>query len=77
MAEQVDALVSKTSSFLECRFDPGSGYTSPGGGCLRGDTLYIEPDAWGMVSGDGNADGLINNADKPDVWAVQAGWPAT
>ena len=26
MAELVDALVSKTSSFLECRFDPGSGY---------------------------------------------------
>ena len=26
MAELVDALVSNTSSFLECRFDPGSGY---------------------------------------------------
>ncbi|MBN1338310.1 MAG: hypothetical protein JXA03_03240 [Bacteroidales bacterium] len=28
---------------------------------------------WGLVSGDGNADHQINNGDKLDVWAVQAG----
>ena len=28
---------------------------------------------WGMVSGDGNADGQINNTDKNDVWKPQAG----
>lgn len=28
---------------------------------------------WGMVGGDGNADNQINNGDKLDVWALQAG----
>jgi len=28
---------------------------------------------WGMISGDGNADGQVNNADKNDVWNQQAG----
>jgi hypothetical protein len=28
---------------------------------------------WGMVSGDGNADGQINNTDKNDVWKVESG----
>ncbi|MCD4734485.1 MAG: hypothetical protein K8R53_00450, partial [Bacteroidales bacterium] len=28
---------------------------------------------WGMIGADGNADSQINNADKLDVWAVQAG----
>ena len=28
---------------------------------------------WGMVGGDGNADSQINNGDKNDVWAVEAG----
>jgi len=29
---------------------------------------------WGMVSGDGNADRQISNADKNDVWAPQSGF---
>jgi uncharacterized protein (TIGR02145 family) len=29
---------------------------------------------WGMVSGDGNADGQVNNADKVDVWLPQGGF---
>lgn len=33
----------------------------------------LEPGAWGMVSGDGNADGQVNNGDKNDVWKPQAG----
>lgn len=28
---------------------------------------------WGMVGGDGNADGQVDNIDKNDVWEVQAG----
>ncbi|MCD4736354.1 MAG: hypothetical protein K8R53_09940, partial [Bacteroidales bacterium] len=28
---------------------------------------------WGLTGGDGNADGQINNGDKNDVWAPQAG----
>ncbi|MCD4736554.1 MAG: hypothetical protein K8R53_10960, partial [Bacteroidales bacterium] len=28
---------------------------------------------WGMAAGDGNADSQINNLDKNDVWAVEAG----
>ena len=28
---------------------------------------------WGMTGGDGNADGQINNSDKIEVWAIQAG----
>ncbi|MBN1281147.1 MAG: right-handed parallel beta-helix repeat-containing protein [Candidatus Thermoplasmatota archaeon] len=28
---------------------------------------------WGMIGGDGNADGLVNNVDKNDVWRLQAG----
>lgn len=28
---------------------------------------------WGMVSGDGNADGAISNTDKTNVWQLQAG----
>lgn len=28
---------------------------------------------WGMVSGDGNSDGMVNNMDKNNVWKVQTG----
>lgn len=28
---------------------------------------------WGMVGGDGNADGQVNNQDKNEVWTVQVG----
>ena len=28
---------------------------------------------WGMIGGDGNADGQVNNGDKNDVWTPQAG----
>ncbi|MBN1339430.1 MAG: hypothetical protein JXA03_08905 [Bacteroidales bacterium] len=33
----------------------------------------VAPGVWGMTGGDGNADGQINNGDKNDVWALQAG----
>jgi len=28
---------------------------------------------WGMISGDGNTDGQVNNADKLEVWQLQSG----
>jgi uncharacterized protein (TIGR02145 family) len=34
----------------------------------------ISPGIWGMVSGDGDANGQVNNADKIDVWVVQGGF---
>ena len=49
---------------------------STGSGQVAGGFLgYKELAAgiWGMVGGDGNADKQVNNADKLDVWAVQAG----
>ncbi|MBN1340149.1 MAG: VCBS repeat-containing protein, partial [Bacteroidales bacterium] len=33
----------------------------------------IAPGAWGMIAADGNADNQVNNGDKNDVWAPQAG----
>ncbi|MBN1340446.1 MAG: hypothetical protein JXA03_14045 [Bacteroidales bacterium] len=33
----------------------------------------LAPGVFGMISGDGNANGEVNNNDKNDVWAVQAG----
>ncbi|MBC8489827.1 MAG: hypothetical protein H8D45_27745 [Bacteroidetes bacterium] len=33
----------------------------------------IAPGVWGMISGDGNHDGQVDNADKNEVWLVQYG----
>jgi len=33
----------------------------------------IVPGIWGMFSGDGNGNGQVNNADKHEVWSLQAG----
>ncbi|MCD4791229.1 MAG: hypothetical protein K8R37_14645, partial [Bacteroidales bacterium] len=33
----------------------------------------LEPGIWGMIGGDGNADGEINNLDKNDIWNQQRG----
>lgn len=33
----------------------------------------LSPGIWGMVSGDGNSDGQVNNSDKNDVWKPEAG----
>ncbi|MBN1339100.1 MAG: hypothetical protein JXA03_07245 [Bacteroidales bacterium] len=34
----------------------------------------VAPGIWGMIGGDGNGDEQINNLDKNDVWAFQAGF---
>lgn len=31
------------------------------------------PGTWGMISGDGNSDGVVSNIDKNNVWQVQVG----
>jgi len=31
----------------------------------------LSPEKWGVISGDGNADGQINNSDKNDIWLQQ------
>lgn len=33
----------------------------------------LAPGMWGMIAADGNADGIINNLDKENVWEPQAG----
>ncbi|MBN1338653.1 MAG: PKD domain-containing protein, partial [Bacteroidales bacterium] len=33
----------------------------------------IAPGIWGMIAADGNSDSQVNNTDKNDVWAPQAG----
>jgi len=33
----------------------------------------LEPGVWGLISGDGNADGEVNNNDKVDVWEAEIG----
>ncbi|MBN3036642.1 MAG: hypothetical protein JW861_13730, partial [Bacteroidales bacterium] len=33
----------------------------------------LAPGVWGMVAGDGSADGEVNNSDKNDIWVPQAG----
>ncbi|MBN1338670.1 MAG: hypothetical protein JXA03_05065 [Bacteroidales bacterium] len=33
----------------------------------------LAPGIWGMIGADGNADSQVNNGDKNDVWATQAG----
>jgi photosystem II stability/assembly factor-like uncharacterized protein/fibronectin type 3 domain-containing protein len=49
---------------------------SSGAGQAYGGTnahKQLAPGVWGMIGGDGNANGQISNADKVDVWKVQAG----
>lgn len=50
-------------------------FTSSAGQVYGGSTGHKEISAgkWGMVSGDGNADGLVSNTDKNNVWKVQVG----
>ncbi|MBN3035064.1 MAG: C10 family peptidase [Bacteroidales bacterium] len=34
---------------------------------------FLDESLWGMIGGDGNADGQVNNLDKNGVWGQQAG----
>ncbi|MBN1340171.1 MAG: hypothetical protein JXA03_12655, partial [Bacteroidales bacterium] len=54
-----------------CSWDFTSGINQAyGGGNAH---KQIAPGIWGMTGADGNADNQINNGDKNDVWAGQAG----
>jgi len=50
-------------------------FTSGAGQAYGGVNAHKQVGAgiWGMISGDGNADGQINNNDKNDVWKPEAG----
>ena len=52
-------------------YDFTAGPTRVYGGALGYSELLAG--IWGMASGDGLADGQVNNQDKNDVWAVQSG----
>jgi len=52
-------------------YDFTSGSEKVYGGALG--HKQIGPGVWGMMSGDGNADDIININDKNDVWGIQAG----
>ncbi|MBN1338898.1 MAG: C10 family peptidase [Bacteroidales bacterium] len=63
------APLTKTGGVYSCDFtnDASQAYGGTQG------HKEIAPGIWGMIGADGNADGQINNADKNDVWAMQAG----
>jgi len=50
-------------------------YTTGAGQAYGGSNAHkeIAGGIWGMISGDGNADGQVNNGDKNDVWKPQSG----
>ena len=52
-------------------YDFSSGSQQALGGSLG--YSQLNGSLWGMSSGDGNADGQVNNGDKNDVWSPQAG----
>lgn len=51
-------------------YDFSSGETQAYGGSLG--HQQVETGIWAMIGADGNADGQTNNADKIDVWALDA-----
>jgi len=52
-------------------YDFSTGYDKTYGG-LNG-CKQLATGIWGMFGGDGNADGLVTNPDKVDVWQAQCG----
>jgi hypothetical protein len=51
-------------------FDLSSGPEKAFGGALAQNQL--SPGIWGLIAGDGNPNGHVNNVDKNDVWRLQA-----
>ena len=52
-------------------YDFTNGENKVFGGCIGHKS--IGSGIWGMIAGDGNPDGHINNADKVEVWSPQSG----
>jgi uncharacterized protein (TIGR02145 family) len=48
-------------------------FTQDSGMAIQGNQSMkqLAPDTWGIISGDGNADGQINNSDKNEIWFAQ------
>ncbi len=48
-------------------------FTQDSGMAIQGNQSMkqLAPDTWGIISGDGNADGQINNNDKNEIWLGQ------
>ncbi|MBN1340908.1 MAG: choice-of-anchor D domain-containing protein, partial [Bacteroidales bacterium] len=61
--------LQETAGVYTWDFSSGAGQAN--GGMLA--HKEIAPGIWGMTAADGNADSQINNGDKNDVWAPQAG----
>jgi len=59
----------KTGGVYNYNFSTGAGQAYGG---INGHT-EVAPGIWGMISGDGDANKQVNNADKNDVWKLQAG----
>jgi hypothetical protein len=63
------APIPASGAYREYDFTLGSGQVYGGAVGYK----ELAPGVWGMLSGNGNGDGQTNNADKVDVWNVQAG----
>ena len=61
--------LSETGGVYTYNFTTGSGQAYGGANGHK----EIGTGIWGMIGGDGDANSQIGNADKNDVWAVQAG----
>ncbi|MCD4736579.1 MAG: LamG domain-containing protein [Bacteroidales bacterium] len=61
--------LEETAGAYNYNFSTGEHQVLDGGNAHK----EISPGIWGMIAGDGNSDSEINNGDKIDVWAVEAG----
>lgn len=61
--------LTETGGVYTYDFSSGSGQVFGGNNAHK----ELAPGVWGMIGGDGNSDGQVNNSDKNEVWAVQAG----
>jgi len=59
--------LTQTNGVYTYDFTPDSGMAIQGNQSMK----QLAPDTWGIISGDGNADGQINNNDKNEIWFAQ------
>ncbi|GAB4321338.1 MAG: hypothetical protein Kow00127_13750 [Bacteroidales bacterium] len=60
-----------TASGSDYSYDFSTGETQVYGGANG--HIELEPGVWGMIAGDGNGNGLIQNSDETQVWKVDLG----
>ncbi|MCD4735650.1 MAG: hypothetical protein K8R53_06370, partial [Bacteroidales bacterium] len=61
--------ITKTGGIYTHDFSSGSGQVYGG---INGHK-EVATGVWGMIGGDGDGNGQVNNGDKNDIWAIQAG----